>query len=236
MKKLLALLLAAALITLSTGCSGNKAPDADNDQIDNNTDLQTDVKEDTEAITEEDTEEIIEETAPSRGTISGDVYENDYLGFKFTKPESWVYSTDEEIAAIMNVSADMLGADYETILENNVAVWDMMARDTLTNTNISVCYENLELTFASNITEEQYIEALKLQLAGVADMTVNFSDDIDTVTLGGTEFTRGICETTMSGVDMTQVYYLHKEGTYMTCVVVTLVSGYEIADVEAMFE
>ena len=34
----------------------------------------------------------------TRGTVNGDVYTNDVLGFEFTKPSSWTYSTDEEIA------------------------------------------------------------------------------------------------------------------------------------------
>ena len=35
---------------------------------------------------------------PSRGTIDENVYKNDFLKFEFTKPDSWVYYTDEEIA------------------------------------------------------------------------------------------------------------------------------------------
>ena len=43
---------------------------------------------------------------PTRGTVEGDVYQNEYMGIKFTKPSSWVYSTDEEIATVMNLAAD----------------------------------------------------------------------------------------------------------------------------------
>ena len=35
-----------------------------------------------------------------RGSIEGDIYKNEVLGFEFKKPASWVYSTDEEIAAM----------------------------------------------------------------------------------------------------------------------------------------
>ena len=44
----------------------------------------------------------------SRGKIEESVYTNEYLGFKFTKPESWVFSTDEEIA-------EAVGLDRKTV-------------------------------------------------------------------------------------------------------------------------
>ena len=38
-----------------------------------------------------------------------------------------------------------------------------------------------------------------------------------------------------NGVEMTQVYYLRKVDGYMTFVIVTITSGYTVADIEAMF-
>jgi hypothetical protein len=35
---------------------------------------------------------------------------------------------------------------------------------------------------------------------------------------------------------MTQVYYLKKIGGYMASVIVTIPSGYSVADIEAMFK
>ena len=84
----------------------------------------------------------------SRGKIVADVYKNEYLGFEFTKPASWVYSTDEEIAAAMNLAVDkLLGDNYKEALENNPAIYDMMVVDTITRTNINIVYENLKKRF-----------------------------------------------------------------------------------------
>ena len=33
----------------------------------------------------------------SRGVVDGNTYTSEYIGFSFVKPDSWVYSTDEEI-------------------------------------------------------------------------------------------------------------------------------------------
>ncbi len=173
----------------------------------------------------------------SRGTIEGDVYKNESMGFEFIKPASWVYSTDEEIAAAMNLAVDNFFDDnFKEALENNPSIYDMMVVDMTTRTNINVGYENLKKTFATNITEEQYIEALKQQVSNVSGMTFSFSDELETVKLGDSEFTKCVCDTTANGVNMTQVYYLRKIDGYMTFVIVTITSGYTVADIEAMFQ
>ena len=111
----------------------------------------------------------------------------------------------------------------------------MMVVDTKTRTNINVGYENLKKTMSSNITMEQYVDALKDQLANVTGMTVSFRDGLETVKLGNTEFTKCICDTTLNGVNMTQVYYLRKSDGYMAYIIATITSGYTVADIEALF-
>ncbi len=170
----------------------------------------------------------------SHGKIDGDTYKNEYFEFEFTKPASWVYSTDEEIAAAMNMSVDLFGDKYEETLESGVAMLDMMAVDSLTRTNINVAVENLSKSFASNITEEQYVEALKKQLAGVENMTIEFSDKTEKVKIGGNDYLRASLTNTVSGITMTQVYYLRNVDGYMCVVTATIVSGYDISDIEAM--
>jgi len=174
---------------------------------------------------------------PSRGTIEGDVYKNEYLGFEFTKPKSWVYSTDEEIAEIVDLGAEMiLGDNFKNTLKNNPSVYDMMVVDSVTRTNINIGYENLSKTLSTNITVEQYVDAVKSQLAEVSDMKVTFPDTFETAKLGETEFTKVVCSATTQGVSMTQVYYLNKTGKYMSFVIVTIPTGYTVSEIEAMFQ
>ena len=174
----------------------------------------------------------------TRGTLDENVYTNDVLGFTFTKPSSWVYSTDEEIADAMNLGIDLLGKDkFQASLESAASLFDMMAVDRVSGTNLSVGYENLKNTHSSNISVERYIEALEQQLKGVTTMTVEFPDEYDEVTLGEVEFTRVVCTTTMYSVEMQQIYYLHKIDKYMVFITVTIPSSapYTMADVEDMF-
>ena len=172
----------------------------------------------------------------TRGKIEGDVYKNEVLGFQFTKPASWVYSTDEEIAELVNLSADkILGDNFKDAIKNNVSVYDMMVVDSISRSNINIGYENLGKSFSKNITVKQYIDALKNQLSQVSGMSVTFPDSYETAKLGDTEFTKVVCDVKSQGVSMTQVYYLQKVGSYMSFVIVTIPSGYTVAQIEAMF-
>jgi hypothetical protein len=171
----------------------------------------------------------------SRGTIEGAVYKNDFTGIQFTRPDSWVYSTDEEIAYAMSLGAEFLEGDLKKALENSPTVYDMLVTDTLTRTNINVGFENLAKTLATNISEEQYFEAMKKQLDNVTGMTVSFPEKYDTVKLGGNDYLRAVCNVSAMGVNMQQVYYVRKVDKYMSFVIVTIVSGYTVQDIEAMF-
>ena len=173
----------------------------------------------------------------TRGETVGTKYENDVFGFTFTAPATWVYSTDDEVAALVGMSVEALGdSRFQAALDKNTAIYDMMVRDVVTNSNVLVGYENLKKTLATNITEEQYVEAMKSQMSSVTGMTVKFPDATEQVKLGNTTFTKVVCQTTTYGVTMTQVYYIRKVGNYMGFVIVTINDGYSIQDIEAMFK
>ena len=226
MKKIICFMLATVMALMLVGCSFTAIlPDGDANKNDSEVDI---------PVGDKNAADESKKTV-SRGTFEGDVYKNDYLGFEFTKPESWMYYTDEEIAAVFNMSAEQMGEQFEKALENNVSLYDMMVVDMTTGTNINVGYENLVKTLATNITEAQYIEAMKKQLATVAGMTVEFPEESETAKLGDNEYTKCVCTTTVSGATMTQVYYLRKVDTYMASIIVTIVGGYTVEDIEAMF-
>ena len=111
----------------------------------------------------------------------------------------------------------------------------MMVVDTITRSSINVGYENLFSSLSTNITVEQYAEALKLQFSAIEGMTVVFPDTYDTVKLGDAEFTRIVCTVTVGDVSMSQAYYLQKKDVYMCFVIVTVTSGYTLDEIEAMF-
>ncbi|MBQ7799836.1 MAG: hypothetical protein IJ370_05030 [Oscillospiraceae bacterium] len=215
MKKILALLVTGLMLLSFAACNSSETEKGGSSDIKSN-------------VTEQKKE-------LSHGKIDGDTYKNEYYEFEFTKPASWVYSTDEEIAAAMNMTVDQFGDNFADAVENGTTVLDMMVVDTVTGTNINVGIENLSKSFASNITEEQYVDAIKRQLSAVETMDIEFSDKTEKVNIGGNDYLRASLTNTVSGITMTQVYYLRNVDGYMCVITVTLVSGYEIADVEAMF-
>jgi len=171
----------------------------------------------------------------TRGTVEGDVYTSEYSGLTFTKPASWVYSSDEDIAAATNLSAEMYGEEFEKLLENNTTVYDMMAIDSLTGNNIIVSYENLSRSFASNITEEQYVEAMKKQFAEISYMTVTLDEKTEKVTLSGQEYLRAVALTEVSGITITQIYYLRNIDGCMNAIILTLMDDTTVSEIEALF-
>ncbi len=224
MKKLLALLLALAMMLSFAACGSNETSDNNDD----NETKQTEKKEEENKTPEKEL---------AHGTIDGAVYTNDFLGMKFTRPDTWVYSTDAEIAAQINKSVDFLGDKdkYKQTLESTQTVYDMMVKDAVTNTNVQVLIENLAKSNSTNITEDQYMKVLKTQLESVTEMTVKFDSNFTKVKLGEYEYLRGVADVTLNGVSMKQAYYIHKLDKYMGCVISTVPNGYTVAQVEAMF-
>lgn len=222
MKKILAIILCLALAVSLCACGMSSAKDDIEDALDK---------------AESTLSEIIESTKLTRGTISGNVYKSEFSGITFTRPDSWVYSTDEEIASALGVGADLLGidTDFAKLAEDSGSVYDMMVKDINTGTTINLGYENLAKSSTTNMTEKQYLDVFKNQFAAVTTMTVVFEGDYETVKLGEKDYLRAVCKTTMNGIERTQVYYVRKIDKYMNYVIVTIVDGYTISDIEAMF-
>lgn len=173
----------------------------------------------------------------SRGTIEGDVYTSEFAGITFTKPESWVYSTDEEIAQVMNVGLEVMDrTEFEQKAAELTTVYDMMVKDVLWGNNVSVGFENLQLSQASNITVEQYIDTVKtLMVQQASVMNYEFGDTAE-VKLGEQTYTRLPATGSYSGISFEQYMYLRKEGVYMVVITVSVFDGTEVSTFEAMFQ
>ena len=53
----------------------------------------------------------------SVGEINGNVYTNSFTGITYTAPESWAFASDEELAELMGVSADIVAGGDANIDE-----------------------------------------------------------------------------------------------------------------------
>ena len=163
---------------------------------------------------------------PIPGTIEGSVHTSTYTGLTFTAPEGWVYATDEEIATIMGVGADALkesGLNFSEEMLKLKAIYDMVASNTTTGSNIIAMYENLGLTIGgSRMSEEDYLKTLGSQLesAGMGYKIGEISD----VKIAGKDYKMLTAEMGDAGVK--QSYYVRKMGEkYMSCFIVSLSSA-----------
>ncbi len=173
----------------------------------------------------------------TRGTIDGDVYTSEFLGLSFTKPESWVYSTDEEIAQVMNVGADVLDqSEFEKKAAELTTIYDMMVKDLNWGNNISVAFENLKMSQASNITVDQYIDQVTAMMKEQASMMNYEFADATEVKLGDQTFSKVAGTGSYSGVTFQQNFYLRKEGVYMVLITITAFDGTDMSEYEAMFK
>lgn len=237
MKKLMALLMGAALMLSLAACAGDNETDTDADTTAAVVNEETDASEgssDTEAEAETEEKEDNSSKKMTHGTIDGDVYTNDFMNFTFTKPADWRYLSDEEIAQTINAGQDTLDLNaIEEILTNNASVYDMCVQSATGGESVFVCYENTMLTAFRQLTADEYIDAVRQQLDALTEIDYTLSETED-ATLSNIDFRRFNATANVNGVELSQSYYVRAEGKYIASVIVTTVET-PIETIEAMF-
>lgn len=174
--------------------------------------------------------------AEVKGSVNGSVYENDYLGLKFTLNGDWYFLSDEEIADIAGTTQNIL-EDAGNEVQNNVAYYDMMATDEATGNNINIMIQVVGNTGAIDFDEIlDESEAEILSMGASIGATYSFSDHT-TIKLSGIEFHK---LSARGGFPEYDVYY--NQGCYIAVVdgvfiniTITSYDDTSIADIEGMF-
>ena len=104
MKKLLALILALCLVFAFAGCGS----------------------EPTHIRGEQQSNTSSEETL-SLGAVDGLTYENKFIGIGCKLSDEWAFYTDEEIRELNNITADVMGEEFQEAIEIATIVYDMYA-------------------------------------------------------------------------------------------------------------
>ncbi len=170
-----------------------------------------------------------------RGVVSDNTYTNGSLDVTFTKPANWIFYTDDEIAQLMNISAELYKDKNLLQSAKITSVIDFMAIDPATNDNVNMTVENLAPSGNADMTVETYVEIvknnLKTQMSG-ATYTFN---PMTTVTLGKVEYVKVAATCTMQGTTMTQNFYIKKVGSYMISITATSVDQSKADGFERLF-
>lgn len=170
-----------------------------------------------------------------KGSVNGSVYENSYLGLKFTVSGDWYFLTSEEIADVAGTTQNIL-EEAGNDIQDNVAYYDMMAMDENTGNNI-----NIMVQVVGNVGDVDFDELLDeseseiLSLGASIGATYSFSDHT-TVKLSGVEFHKLGASAEMYGISYEQGCYVALIDGVFANVTITSYDGTPISDIEAMFK
>lgn len=196
----LIILLATSMLFILTGCGEKK--------VENN------------SVTNDQQEE--QKVEISMGNWNNNVYTNDFLGLKFNLPEGWTYSSDEEIAEMMNLGAELLNDDQKAAAElaKLTSVTYVVANNPNTGNNVTIMSEKP----AMEVTTEYYINQLKTQLAAVESINYEIGN-ISKETVAGREYDTLTVTANVSGIELTQKYFVYKMDEYFVCLLITTTNG-----------
>ena len=119
----------------------------------------------------------LERRGVTRGVWNGNTWTSDYLGLTLTLPSGWVHATDEEIADVLGLGADLIaatqGVEIDTsVMESIGVLYDLMASSP-NGASIQVGMERLVFP-NSRMTAPEYIEASASELVAMG-MEVDFN-------------------------------------------------------------
>lgn len=166
-KRLLALALALILVLSLAACGGNKEPSSESttESTTESTEPTTESTEPTTESTEPTTESTEESTQPeeealSFGTVEGNTYTNETLKLTCTLGEDWYFLTQEEIAAVSGLAADIYkGKDIADVIATSGSAIDMYAmKEDGSTLNLTLSDTGLSIT--GLLDEDAIVEAM----------------------------------------------------------------------------
>lgn len=156
----------------------------------------------------------------ARGVWDGNVYTSGSAGLTFGMPDNWEHATDEEISAIMGIDPENIPQAGQTfskeMLELEI-VYDLVAQDMQTSTNIILMYENL--TFAANGTKTTAAQHLNTLEKLFSDIGYQFEGPYEEVLAGQTY---QVLALTGENPELNQYYYMRKIGNDMLTIVISV--------------
>lgn len=205
MRRILCLLLAAAMLLGTTACTA-KTPE----------ESLTPVSVETTAVPEKTTQPDEEDEKFSRGEWDGLTYTNTFAGFKATLPDTGWSITDDDALA------DMANLEDKSLLEKAafklINFYDMQVTEDQSGANVLVMIQNMKMANEENLTAEDYAGQVIEGFKNVTDYTYEV----------GTPYEEDFCGETYVCVpaevpeyQMNQEYLMRRKGKYMIELILT---------------
>lgn len=245
-KKLLLLMLAAAVML--TACGGKSdaermdhrkesaeeseavfkdevgGPDLEEDSSEA---FQTEMPQSQEQEEAQEQEETISEF--SKGTVSENGWESEWLNMRFTEPEGTRMVSQEELDALMGISEELLSedlSDAQIQYSELTSVREMMCYDEETQANVIVSVDWLPM----KISEEIYMEEIERTLSSISAMTYTRVDEDEMVVIAGVPYVRAGYRVEAKGQSGYADYYVRMIDNRAVSLIVTYrEDGEEIA-------
>lgn len=186
-----------------------------------------------EAEKEAAEEETIEAT---RGTIKDGMFVNETFGIAFKVTDDMTILSDEQMLEALGVGSDIM-ADNGVATAKQIeqalqgTMYDVMIFFSDNASNVSVSYENMDITgMGIYFDEEQYGQMLINMLGQMSSVQYDVVDE-DTVELGGKEYYRLKMSADYDGVKLNQTYFCRRQDNYMIGIIVSSQSS----DIEEEF-
>lgn len=170
---------------------------------------------------EQETSQINTEEEIKLGHNDGNVYENEFLNIGCALGDTWNCLNDEQIRQINQISAELVGEEYQKVLENATVITDMQAVNVNQQDSLSVSLEKLA-PVALLISDEQYLELSKNNLVGALEnMGIqNINASISTTTFCNQEHYCLKVSGSISNVNVYEELIAIKKGRYVGCIAV----------------
>lgn len=170
-----------------------------------------------------------------KGSVEANVYSSEYSGLRFTKPDSWEYASDEELAAVLDQGISNTDGNSVTkdIAEMSVRA-DMMVKDPQYGTNILIMYENHDLVGMSQTVDErrEFVEGQINEASGGDYVRLADKD----ITLCGETYHKQEFSYENGGIELIQAYYFRMIDGVVVTVTVTYAEGVVTTEeIESMF-
>lgn len=241
MKKLTAILLALMLALALCACNNTESKKNDDEpktesneeQTKNNIENETEKSDDKaeEPVNEQETANDEEAASEfTRGTVTDNTYESKYLGLGIKLDDTWTFSSDEDLEALMGIAADLMEDDKKAAWLEAVVINDMMAM-TDTGNNVVVTYEKNIPSVLETLSMDTVVNnALASIESSYADMGVtDITSEKIVVNIDGTDFNALKVHVNFMGVDMYQSMIITKCHSHVASITVTSM-GEDILD------
>jgi hypothetical protein len=166
---------------------------------------------------------------------SGNVFTNEWSNIKFTMPEGYIHSTDEEIDEMMKGAAEIYkGEDSNAIEDLTVdlsqmrTIYDFFVKPTAGFVNVQLLYENLAFNQVED--EQAYIDTTKTQLEGLENSGMVFKMlGTSDASIAGKTWKKADFSLETAGAEYVQEVYVRKteEGNVMYVLTLTYAPGEE---------